>query len=383
MKIAFICTEKLPSPAIKGGAIQLMIDGITPYFAKKHSLTIYSIEDPQLPSRSVENEIKYVRFPKEDYYFDVANDVSKESYDVIHIFNRPKEVKRIRHASPTSTIITSLHNDMFSPLKITKHEAIEAIKYTDRFTTVSEYIKRSLIDRYPLAKEKTMVVYSGVDLKDYPKRYSKLGRAIRKQIRKELNIENKKVILFVGRLSKTKAPDLLIKAMYEVIKEHPDAVLVIVGGKWFSDNGMNDYVRILHELATPISDHVIFTNYIPSKDIPSILLAGDLLVCSSRWHEPLARIHYEGMAAQLPIITTNRGGNAEVILNGINGLVIDQYNQIESFSKAICYLLQKPELCQTMGRNGRLLTEMYFTFEHTANRLEIVYEKGVLENNMK
>lgn len=30
MKIAYICTEKLPSPAIKGGAIQMMIDGVSP-----------------------------------------------------------------------------------------------------------------------------------------------------------------------------------------------------------------------------------------------------------------------------------------------------------------------------------------------------------------
>ncbi len=34
MRIAFICTEKLPSPAIKGGAIQLMIDGIAPFLLK-------------------------------------------------------------------------------------------------------------------------------------------------------------------------------------------------------------------------------------------------------------------------------------------------------------------------------------------------------------
>lgn len=373
MKIAFICTEKLPSPAIKGGAIQLMIDGISPYFAQKHSLTIYSIEDQMLPSKNVENGIQYVRFPKETYYFDVANDISQRSFDVIHVFNRPKHVKRIRQASPKSTIITSLHNDMFSPLKLTKSEAEEAIKYTNTFTTVSEYIKRTLINRYPIAKDKTVVVYSGVNLKEYPLRSSHKGDAIRKQVRKELQIEDKKVILFVGRLSKTKGPDLIIKAMYDVIKEHPDAVLVIVGGKWFSDNGVNDYVRTLHELADPIKDHVIFTNYIPSKNIPNILLAGDLLVCSSRWHEPLARIHYEAMAAQLPIITTNRGGNAEVIFNGINGLVIDQYYDVKSYSNAINLLFHHPKLCETLGQNGRLLTETNFTFEHTARRLESVY----------
>lgn len=377
MKIAFICTEKLPSPAIKGGAIQLMIDGIAPYFAKKHLLTIYSIEEPQLPAKNIENGIQYVRFPQVNYYNDVVKDLSQHSFDLIHIFNRPKQVKKIHHASPNSIIITSLHNDMFSPLKIAESKAKEAIQYTNAFTTVSEYIKRTLTDRYPKAKEKTTVVYSGVDINNYPLRSSQKGKAIRQQIRNKLQIDEKKVILFVGRLSKTKGPDLLIKAMYDVIKEHPSAVLVIVGGKWFSDNGVNDYVRSLYELATPIKNHILFTNFVPSKDIPNILLAGDVLVCSSRWHEPLARIHYEAMAAQLPIITTNRGGNAEVIFHDFNGLVIDHYYQVESFTKCINFLLNSPELCQRFGKNGRLLTEMNFKFEHTATRLESVYEKAM------
>lgn len=49
MKIAYICTEKLPSPAIKGGAIQMMIDGVSPYISQEYELTIFSISDPSLP----------------------------------------------------------------------------------------------------------------------------------------------------------------------------------------------------------------------------------------------------------------------------------------------------------------------------------------------
>lgn len=41
MKLAFICTEKLPAPAVRGGAIQMMIDGVTPYFSNRYDLTIF------------------------------------------------------------------------------------------------------------------------------------------------------------------------------------------------------------------------------------------------------------------------------------------------------------------------------------------------------
>jgi len=52
---------------------------------------------------------------------------------------------------------------------------------------------------------------------------------------------------------------------------------------------------------------------------------GDIFVCASQWNEPLARIHYEAMAAGLPIITTDRGGNAEIFEDNVNGIIIKDY----------------------------------------------------------
>jgi hypothetical protein len=63
MKLALICTEMLPSPAIKGGAIQIMIDGVAPILSKKHQLTVYSITDPKLAKRGKRGGISYIRFP--------------------------------------------------------------------------------------------------------------------------------------------------------------------------------------------------------------------------------------------------------------------------------------------------------------------------------
>nr|WP_256205574.1 hypothetical protein [Calditerricola satsumensis] len=50
MKLALICSEKLPSPAIRGGAIQTMIDGVVPFLRRRHEVTIFSITDPTCPS---------------------------------------------------------------------------------------------------------------------------------------------------------------------------------------------------------------------------------------------------------------------------------------------------------------------------------------------
>ncbi|PES28879.1 glycosyltransferase, partial [Bacillus thuringiensis] len=81
---------------------------------------------------------------------------------------------------------------------------------------------------------------------------------------------------------------------------------------------------------------------------------------------PLARVHYESMAAGIPIITTNRGGNAEVITDEHNGCLIEEYNNPKEFSRLIQALLSQPEFAKLMAQNGRQIVEKNFTFKHTA-----------------
>jgi len=376
VNIAYICTEKLPSPAVKGGAIQLMIDGVAPFIAKTHHLTIFSIADPSLPINEMTNRIEYIRFPKETYEQDVANALTKRTFDVIHVFNRPARVSQYKEAAPQSEIVLSLHNDMFSPLKITKEKAEQALKDSTMLTTVSNYIKQTVLKRYDVPEEKIRVIYSGVDEEIFVPVWTEEGQQKRNEMRKILGIKDEKVILFIGRLSKTKGPHVLLRAMRTVLSRYRNAVLVIAGGRWFSENSWDDYVRELHRLAMPFGNRVLFTNYVPARQIPHLLLSADVFVCSSQWHEPLARVHYEAMAAGIPIITTNRGGNAEIIQHKKTGFVIDDYANPAAFADAIHYMLGHESEAQAMARRARAEVEEKFFFSHVAERLMAVYEEA-------
>ncbi|EJQ70519.1 MULTISPECIES: glycosyltransferase family 4 protein [Bacillus] len=375
MKIAYICTEKLPSPAIRGGAIQMMIDGVSPYICQEFDLTIFSISDPSLPKQSTQNNIHYMYFPQIEYEQNVIKALQSNAFDIIHVFNRPKNIPLYKQASPGSKFVLGLHNDMFAEHKISFLEGNLIIEMVTAIVTVSNYIRETVIERFPQAEHKISIVYSGVNIKTSPPIWTPNGQKIRNEFRKKYAIQDKKVILFVGRLTKNKGPDILIHSMKEVIKAHKDAVLVIVGGKWFSDNGVNKYIKKLHSLAKPIKEHVLFTKFIPADQIHNIFLMGDIFVCSSQWHEPLARVHYEAMAAGTPIITTNRGGNAEVITDEHNGCLIEQYNNPKEFSRLIQGLLSQPEFAKLMAQNGRQIVEKNFTFMHTANKLKQVYKQ--------
>lgn len=124
MNVLMISTEKLPVPPIHGGAIQTYISGVGPILAKEHKLTILGRTDPALPTSNTEGNITYERVPSdgslEKYSRKIIGFLQGHSYDLIHIFNRPRLVPPVREAAPNSRIILSMHNDMFIPRKITR-----------------------------------------------------------------------------------------------------------------------------------------------------------------------------------------------------------------------------------------------------------------------
>lgn len=127
---------------------------------------------------------------------------------------------------------------------------------------------------------------------------SSYARNERNSLRSQNQLESKKVILFVGRLSRNKGPHVLVRAMSHL--KHSDAALVVVGGAWYSDNKVSDYIAYVRALAARSPLPVITTGYVQSGDIHRWFCAADVFVCTSIWDEPLARVHYEAMAAGLP-----------------------------------------------------------------------------------
>ncbi|MCL7747423.1 glycosyltransferase [Halalkalibacter alkaliphilus] len=384
MKILLICTEKLPVPAVRGGAIQTYIDGVSSHLKNKHDLTILGTTDSSLPEDETVNNIRYVRKPGgliEVYREGVKEFLNDNTFDVIHIFNRPRLVLPVRESAPNARIILSMHNDMFKPEKIDQEEAASVVEELDKIITVSDYIGRTISDRFPKAKAKLKTIYSGVDISQFVPPKSDQAKEMRQKIRKEHNLENKKVILFAGRLSPNKGVDVLIRAMPDVAKKHPDAALVIVGSKWFSVNEVTDYIGYVRALAARLPIPVINTGFVHPTKIQEWFAASDVFVCTSQWQEPLARVHYEAMASGLPIITTNRGGNAEVINQNENGFVIDYPEQPDPFVEHLTSLLSNPSLCEKLGSNGRKLAEKHYTWDRVINEIQSVWDE--VENRIK
>jgi spore coat protein SA len=373
MKGLLICTEKLPVPPIRGGAIQTYIAGIVNVLGKHHNVTVLGTSDPSLPQEETKGNVRYVRVNGQGAYELYAKEVIQflrsNSYDIIHVFNRPRLVPLIREACPRARIILSMHNDMFDPAKIDPDVAVRAIEETEQIITISNYVGKVICGLYPQAAPKVRTIYSGVNLDLFvPWERSQAAKQIRNQLRSQYKLNGKQVILFVGRLTPKKGADILVRAMNELSRRHSDIALVLVGGSWYSVDKVSDYVAYVRALAARSPVPVITTGYVPAEQIHHWFWAGDIFVCPSQWEEPLARVHYEAMAAGLPFVTTQRGGNPEVIVNG-NGLLVEQPENPQAFAEKLHTLLSNRDLQRRMGNAGRRLAEERFTWNRVASEV--------------
>ncbi|PKG24255.1 glycosyltransferase family 4 protein [Niallia nealsonii] len=376
MNILMIATEKLPVPPVLGGAIQTYISGSLPYLAKSYSITVLGITDPSLPNEEIKDGIKYVRVPGKLlalYQQGIVQFLASNSFDIIHIFNRPRLVMPIRSIAPQSKIILSMHNDMFNLDKIEPNEAHAAINEVSMIITISDYVGNVIRNLYPQASSKLRTIYSGVDSERFlPGNHSKM-ESIRNRLRKEHGLEDKNVILFAGRLSENKGVDRLIRALPLLSKKFKNLALVVVGGNWFSQNKVTDYVAYIRSLAKQQTVPVVTTGFVSPADIQNWFAAADLFVCTSIWQEPLARVHYEAMAAGLPIVTTARGGNQEVISLGENGFVIENPEDPANFAEKISEVLSNKALMQSMGKRGRELAVSNYNWSRVAHEIMEVW----------
>ncbi|WP_181347989.1 glycosyltransferase family 4 protein [Thalassobacillus sp. CUG 92003] len=380
MNILIICTEKLPVPPIRGGAIQTYIDGILPELKQKHTITVLGRSDEALADDEMLDGVRFVRVEGgllETYRAHVVRYLqsSNEHYDLIHIFNRPRMVNAVRELAPDSKIILSMHNDMFKPEKIDREEGASAVRKVDKIITISKYIAKTIEDLFPEAAPKLQPIYSGVDLNRFLPSYSQEAKQLRAKIRQEHNLTSKKVILYAGRLSPNKGIDVLIRAIPELARQHEDVALVVMGSKWFSDNSVTDYIGYVRALAERLPIPVIQTGFVSPDKIHEWFVASDIFVCTSQWQEPLARVHYEAMAAALPIVTTDRGGNKEVIEPYKNGILVENPEDTSEFVKHLSYLISNPNKGEEMGRYGRTLAEKYYAWDRVVRDVSAVWDE--------
>lgn len=212
-----------------------------------------------------------------------------------------------------------------------------------------------------LCKVENMVkaIPNGINLEELKISFSK------EECREKLSVPlDKKIILFVGSLTPRKAPDVLLKAMSNVIQNVPNAYLVFVG-----DGMMREELeQLAHNLN--INKNVRFTGFI-SNDLKLLYYkASDLFVLPS-FSEGFGIVLLEACAFGLPLVVSNLDVFRTIVKNKFNGLFVEIDDESDLGDK-ITFLLQNDDIRLKMGENGRQYV-MNFSWERVATETEKVY----------
>ncbi len=187
-------------------------------------------------------------------------------------------------------------------------------------------------------------------------------------VRARLGLADRPVVVCVSRLVPRKGQDMLIRALPEIRRRVPDAVLLLVGG--------GPYRATLQKLARQagVERDVVFTGSVPAEELPAHYAAGDVyaMPCRTRNRgldvEGLGIVYLEASAIGLPVIAGDSGGAPDAVREGETGHVVSG-RDLAQLTDRVVGLLDDRDLAHQFGAAGRAWVEREWRWELQADRM--------------
>jgi glycosyltransferase involved in cell wall biosynthesis len=241
-------------------------------------------------------------------------------------------------------------------LRTGKHHAAYRLMASapDQVFAVSEQVRQHCIEVDGIKPSRVQTIYNGLDLADWSSTSPTAKH------------EGDALVTTVGNIRRVKGHDVFIKAAASVAAQFPKATFSIAGDVlepgYFAE--LQALVRDLN-----LSDRFRFAGGV--KNLREHLSTADVFVLPSR-SEGFSNAIVEAMAASLPVVATNVGGNAEAVQDGVSGVIVPPEDP-DALAAAIAHLLSDPAKAKQMGAQGKRLAAEKFTTEAMMNQITNVY----------
>ena len=283
----------------------------------------------------------------------------RNNYDIIHAHS---------HLFFSTNMCALLRKLGSSPLVITNHGLVSqtapswiqkiytptiakwTFKAADGIICYTESEKSKLVE-LGITPDKISVIHNGIDASLFVPAEKK---------------ETTGQILWIGRFAPGKGVDYLIEGFNCLLQNHPDVILLMIGG-----NGPHKekYVQKIHELG--LSDNVVFRDFVPNSEIPKIYQDSDVFVLPSI-NEGIPRTILEAMSSGIPVVCTELPQLVDIV-NGCGILV--PLRDSQAISDAISTILSDKSFAHELGQSGREKIIAHFSWEDTVDKTLLYYEE--------
>lgn len=247
----------------------------------------------------------------------------------------------------------------------------QVVMVADRLVANTEREASELVELYDADPDKVVVVPPGVDLSRFVPGSMDSARA-------RVGVEEDVVLLlFVGRIQPLKAPDVLLRAAAELLRQRPDLrdrlVVAILGGA--SGRGVESPTW-LTDLADDlgVADVLYLAPPVDRDELVQWMRAADVVAVPS-YNESFGLVAIEAQACGAAVVAADVGGLPTAV--GDAGILVPTHDPVD-WAEAICSVLDDPGQAATLRRRAAQHAQQ-FGWEGTADRLLDVYRGAVRE----
>ncbi|MBA4141475.1 MAG: TIGR03088 family PEP-CTERM/XrtA system glycosyltransferase [Nitrosospira sp.] len=244
--------------------------------------------------------------------------------------------------------------------------------FINHFIAVSRDLENWLATTVGATPHRISQIYNGVDSQRfYPRLREGSATTVLRNVPDGFFTEDTFVIGSVGRMTDVKNFPSLIQAFLMLIKEVPaerEKLRLVIAG---DGNSRQACLDMLSEAGAA------GFAWLPGEraDIPDLMRAMDLFVLPSLG-EGISNTILEAMSTGLPVVATRVGGNAEIVQDGVTGILIPPAEP-EAMMRALLHYYRNPGLVAEHGRAARQQVETRFSMEAMTQGYIGVYDKAL------
>lgn len=383
-KICFITQCSLPIPTVKGGAVETLVEYIldenekNPIFeftvisvgdeiAKKdsekykHATFLYVEEGSAWSNRFLSEAARYLK------YLNISIPASVEFSRALRLLKNVNEQDLFIYEAGPTTHLPLLHKYIpQNKLVVHLHWDGMGTRSKDKcfsyLIPVSDYIGNQWKNASGCAKEKIKPLYNCTKIERFMKDVSEQER---NELRQSLGIDqNKKVIIFTGRIVDDKGVKQLLEA-YDRL-DTQNVTMLIIGSANFGAKTRTKYEEEVGRIISESKKQIVFTGYVHQSLLYKYYSIADVAVMPSMFQDPAPLVCIETQATGTPLIATRVGGIPEY--SGENGVILvdKDENIVNSLKSAIDSLINDEETMKSMSeaelKNAiKYTTEKYFS----------------------
>ncbi|MBI4329079.1 MAG: glycosyltransferase family 4 protein [Chloroflexi bacterium] len=256
-------------------------------------------------------------------------------------------------------------NDLYQALlrgPVWRRAAIAALRQCDLVLANSSFNRDRLLE-LGLPASRVEVLHPGASLPNEPPQEAS------KRIRSHYGLEQRRILLTVGRLVRRKNHQAVIRAVSALAEECPDLVYAIVG------DGPERGALEAETRDLGLMGRVLFTGALPDSEVAAWYAACDVFVLPARWIpeegdvEGFGIVFAEASSWGKPVIGGASGGIPDAVRNEETGLLVPPESE-EALQTALRRLLAHPEERERMGIAGRLFVEKELTWPRVSDRFD-------------